>query len=65
MAEESGLIVTVWPNAGALISVAVESAFKNNYQYNADLIPKTDEQLMLELVFSKEPLEPKGKGLAK
>lgn len=64
LTEQSGLITSVWPNRTALIEVALASAVANNYQYNFARIPKpTDEQqLMLELIFSRTPLEVKGDG---
>lgn len=62
MTERSGLMVSVWPNRTALIEVALESAAANNYQYNFSRIPKVKEQLMLDLIFSKTPLDVQGDG---
>lgn len=62
MTEQSGLMVSVWPNRTALIEVALESAAANNYQYNFTRIPKVKAQLALELIFSKTPIEVQGDG---
>ncbi|MDJ0975229.1 MAG: hypothetical protein QNJ98_12265 [Planctomycetota bacterium] len=64
LTEQSGLITSVWPNRSALVEVALASAAANNYQYNFARIPKPKEegQLMLELIFSRTPMEVKGDG---
>lgn len=63
-AELGGLLVSVWPNARALLEVALDSAEHNDYQYNGPRIPKPSGEgpLLLELVFSKTPLPPEGDG---
>jgi hypothetical protein len=65
-AESSGLLVSVWPNGNALIEVALESAWKNDYAYNFARIPavEKDKILYLDLVFSRTPIEPEGEGAA-
>ncbi len=65
LAESAGLLVTVWRNAAALIEVSLGSALRNDFQYNAAHIPKSEDQLMLDLVFSKKPLAPIGAGILK
>ncbi len=64
LTEQSGLITSVWPNRSALIEVALTSAAANNYQYNFARIPKPVEgqQLVLDLIFSRTPIEVKGDG---
>jgi hypothetical protein len=63
-AESLGLLVSVWPNAAALVEVALPSSFRNDYTYNFSRIPKAEgeEPLFLDLVFSRTPIEPKGDG---
>jgi hypothetical protein len=63
-AEVVGLLVSVWPNALALVEVALDSAIHNDYLYNSVRIPKPDGEgpLALELIFSKTRLEPEGDG---
>ncbi len=64
LSESRGLIVTVWPNAGAIVEVALQSSLLNNYQYNFERIPELNREteLFLEVIFSKEPLDVKGDG---
>lgn len=62
--EMMGLFVSVWPNPTALVEVALESSFRNDYTYNFARIPKPDGEgpLYVEIVFSKTPLVPVGEG---
>ena len=62
LAEARGLLVSVYPIAGPFIEVALESAASNNFTYNASRIPKPEAQLFLDVVFSREQLEPQGDG---
>ncbi len=60
-AELGGLLVSVWPNRHALVEVALLSAVRNNYAYNADAMPQVagrKDPLYLDLIFSKKPLAP-------
>ncbi len=63
-AELGGLIVSVWPNPQALVEVALESAFENDYTYNFARIPRSEATgpLYLDVLFSKTPIEPQGEG---
>ncbi|MFM8979620.1 MAG: hypothetical protein ACKOSS_04060, partial [Planctomycetia bacterium] len=72
-AEMGGLLVSVWPNASALLEVALASAVNNDYRYNHARIPKprrpagapADQPippLALELIFSATPLPLQGDG---
>lgn len=63
-AESLGLLVSVWPNAAALVEVALDSSLRNDYTYNFSRIPKAeeDEILWLDLILSKTPIETKGEG---
>ena len=56
--EFDGLLVSVWPARSALMQVALPGASRNDYRYNAALIPepeKLDGPLYMDVVFSKEP----------
>jgi hypothetical protein len=63
-AEQMGLLVSVWPNARALVEISLESALRNEYAYNFSRIPKPDGEgpLFVDLVFSRAPMEPEGEG---
>ena len=63
-AESLGLLVSVWPNAAALVEVALPSSLRNDYAYNFSRIPKAEGEapLFLDLIFSRRPIEPKGEG---
>lgn len=55
--ETSGLVVSVWPNPRALVEVSLESALKNNYQYNWKRMPKVDKTLFIDLIFRRTPMD--------
>ncbi|MFM8385242.1 MAG: hypothetical protein ACKOCB_00275 [Planctomycetia bacterium] len=72
-AEMGGLLVSVWPNASALLEVALASAVNNDYRYHHARIPRPRrpegapaEQpiapLALDLIFSSTPLPLQGDG---
>lgn len=72
-AEMGGLLVSVWPNASALLEVALASAVNNDYRYHHARIPKprrpegvpADQPippLALDLIFSATPLPLQGDG---
>jgi hypothetical protein len=69
-AELGGLFVSVWPNATALLEVALDSSIHNDYQYNSARIPRPaaradgtpPDALLLDLIFSAKPLPTEGEG---
>jgi hypothetical protein len=62
--EGVGLLVTVWPEATALVQVALESSLRNDYAYHFSRIPKPEGEapLYLDVIFSKTPVKPEGEG---
>jgi hypothetical protein len=63
-AEMAGLFVSVWPNATALIEVALDSAVHNDYQYNFERIPGPSGEgpLYLDVIFTKTRIDAEGDG---
>jgi hypothetical protein len=59
LAEPRGFLVSVFPDHAALIEVALETALKNNYQYNWSRLPKHpgNGPFYVDLIFSKTPLK--------
>lgn len=58
-AEMMGLLVSVWPNADAIVEVGIDSAVRNNFTYNPQAIPDMTgrELLYLDVIFSKDTIE--------